>query len=177
VSDNSNSQLDGDHAISDSNAVLDVDTSSQVPNNNIVSNCASFDANCSPVDCDSLMKKAYGATLIQSGSCSNTPWHRRWKTVVYHSGNHYVLPGGPTGRRFVDLLTEETQHLAVGNFPSERVLILGSVILQHDRMVCKSADICRLLDRHVIKPGIETGNETKRNKIKLCTCVRVNKVI
>ena len=41
MSDNSNSQLDGDHATSDSNSVLDVDTSSQVPNNNnIVSNCA-----------------------------------------------------------------------------------------------------------------------------------------
>jgi len=75
VSNNLNSQLDGDHATSDSVVVLDVDTSSQVSNNNIISNCASFDANCSPVDCDSLMKKAYGTTLIQSGSCSNTPWH------------------------------------------------------------------------------------------------------
>jgi len=75
VSNNSNSQLDGDHTSSDSVTVSDVDTSSQVPNNNIDSNCASFDVNSFPVDCDSLMKKTYGATLIQSGSCSNTPWH------------------------------------------------------------------------------------------------------
>jgi len=73
VSNNSNLQLDGDHATSDSVPVSDMDTSSQVPNNNIDSNCVSFDANSSPVDCDSLMKRAYGATLIQSGSCPNTP--------------------------------------------------------------------------------------------------------
>jgi len=95
------------------------------------------------------MRKAYGATLIQSGSCFNTPWHQRWKSIVYHSGNHYVLPGGPTGRRFVDLLTEEIQHLAVGNFPSEHVLIFSSVMLQHDQMVHKGADIYRLLDRRI----------------------------
>ena len=92
------------------------------------------------------MRKAYGATLIPSKSCSSTPWYQRWKSVVYHSGNHYVLPGGPTGRRFVDLLTEEIQHLAVGNFPSERVLVFSSVMLQRDRMVHKGADIRRLLD-------------------------------
>ena len=27
------------------------------------------------VDCDTLMRKAYGATLIQSGSCSHSDWH------------------------------------------------------------------------------------------------------
>ena len=99
------------------------------------------------VDCDSLMRKAYGATLIPSGSCSHSDWHRRWKSVIYHSGNHYVLPGGPTGRRYVDLLTEDVQHLAVVNFPSERVLVFSSVMLQRDQMVRKDADIRRLLDR------------------------------
>jgi len=87
--------------------------------------------------------------LIQSGSCSNIPWHQQWKTVVHHSGNHYVLPGGPTGRKLVDLLTEEIQHLTVRNFPSERVLVFSSMILQRDRIVCKGADIHRLLDRHI----------------------------
>jgi len=150
VSDISNSQLeDGDHVTSDCVTVSDIDTSSQVLNNNIDSSCVSFDVNSSSVDCDSLMKKAYGATLIQSGSCTNTPWHRRWKTVVYHSGNHYVLPGGPTRRKFVDLLMEEIQHLAVENFPFKHVLIFSSVILQCDQMVRKGADIRRLLDRRI----------------------------
>ena len=59
------------------------------------------------------------------------------------------MPGGPVGRRYVDLLTEEVQNLAVGNFPSERVLIFSSVMLQRDRMVRKGADIRRLLDWHI----------------------------
>ena len=88
-----------------------------------------------------MMRKAYGTTLIQSGSCSHSDWHQRLKSVVQHSGNHYVLPCGPTGRRYVDLLTEEVQHLPVGNFPSEHVLVFSFVMLQRDRMVRKGADI------------------------------------
>ena len=137
--------LNGDHASAGSVADFDANTSSQVPTNS--------SADPTPldnfVDCDSLMRKAYGATLIQSGSCPHSDWHQRWKSVVHHSGNHYVLPGGPTGRRYVDLLTEEVQHLAVGNFPSERVLVFSSVILQHDRMVHKGVDIRRFLDQRV----------------------------
>ena len=102
-------------------------------------------SNASPIHCDDLMRKAY-ATLTQSTTSCTTPLHQCWESVV-HSGNHYIIPGGPTGRRYVDLLTEEVQHLAVGNFPSERVLVFSSVMLQRDRMVCKGADIRRLLDR------------------------------
>ena len=145
--------LNGDHMSFGSVADFDVNTSSQVPTNSSDSNSVSLAADPTPldnfVDCDSLMRKAYGATLIQSGSCSHSHWHRRWKSVVHHSGNHYVLPGGPTGRRYVDLLTEEVQHLAVRNFPSERVLVFSSVMLQRNRMVHKGADIRRLLDWHV----------------------------
>ena len=49
----------------------------------------------------------------------------------------------------MDLLTEEVQHLAVGNYPSERVPVVSSVMLQRDRMVHKGVDIRRLLDRHI----------------------------
>ena len=142
--------LNGDHASIGSVPDFDVNTSSQVFTNSSDSNGVSLAADPTPldnfVDCDSLMRKAYGATLIQSGSCSHSDWHQHWKSVVHHSGNHYVLPGGPTGRRYVDLLTEEAQHLAVGNFPSERVLVFSCVMLQ---MVRKGADIRRLLDWHV----------------------------
>ena len=137
--------LQGGHASVAPIADTDVNASSQVPTNGSDTNCISPAANLSSwdnsVDCDSLMRKAYGATLIQSGSCFNTDWHRCWRSVVHHSGNLYVLPGGPVGRRYVDLLTEEVQHLAVGNFPSERVLVFSSVMLQRDRMVHKGADI------------------------------------
>ena len=37
----------------------------------------------------------------------------------------------------------------MGNFPSARVLVFSSVMLQHDRMVRKGTGIQRLLDRRV----------------------------
>jgi len=42
---------------SDRITVSDMDTYSQVLNNNIDSSCALFDVNSSSVDCDSLMKR------------------------------------------------------------------------------------------------------------------------
>ena len=71
--------LNGDHASDGSVADFDVNTSSQVPTNSSDSNSVSLAADPAPldnfVDCDSLMRKAYGATLIQSGSCSHSDWH------------------------------------------------------------------------------------------------------
>ena len=146
VRDNSDDMpLQGGHTSIAPIADTDVNASSQVPTNGSDTNCISPAANLNSwdnfVDCDSLMRKAYGATLIQSGSCSNTDWHRRWRSVVHHSGNLYVLPGGPVGRRYVDLLTEEVQHLAVGNFPSERVLVFSSVML-HVTEWCSVTEWC-----------------------------------
>ena len=114
----------------------------------IADNESAFGEPVSPVNVDDLMRRAYGTTLINSGgSGTDSPWYQRWEKVVQHSGNHYILPGGPTGRRYFDLLTEEVQHLGVGNYPSERVLVFSSVILQRDRMIRKGADIRRLLDQ------------------------------
>ena len=70
--------------------------------------------------------------------------------MVQHVGNHCVLPGGATGHRYVDLSTEEVSYLAVGNYPSEHVLVFSSVMLQRDRMVKKGSDVCYLLDRRVM---------------------------
>ena len=142
---NNSDDLDRGHASADSVADSDVSTSSQVPTNNNTNRCVSLAANATPwdnsTDCNTLMSKAYGATLSRSGSSSNSDWHSRWKSVVHHSGNHYVLPGGPTGRRYIDLLVEEVQQLAV------RALIFSCVMLQRDQMVRKGADIRRLLDQ------------------------------
>ena len=77
----------------------------------------------------------------------DSDWRSRWRQVVYHSGNHYILPGGSIGRQYVDILAEEVTYLAGGHYPSERVLVFSSVILQRDLMVRKGADVCRLLER------------------------------
>ena len=97
------------------------------------------------------MNRAYGATLINSdGGSRDTPWCIRWARIIQLSGSHYTLPGGSVGWKYVDLLTDEVNHLAVGNYPSERVLVCGSVILQRDKLVKKGADIRRLLERRII---------------------------
>ena len=52
--------------------LIDTNASSQVPTNGLDINCISLAANPTSwdnsVDCDSLMRKVYGATLIHSGS-------------------------------------------------------------------------------------------------------------
>jgi len=60
-----------------------------------------------------------------------------------------MLPGGSIGRQYVETLAEEIHHLAVGNHPSDHVLVFSSVILQCDKMVKKGADIRRLLGRRL----------------------------
>ena len=50
---------------------------------------------------------------------------------------------------YVDLLVDEFNYLATGNYPSEHVLVCGSVILQHDKLVKKGADIHHLLERRI----------------------------
>ena len=96
------------------------------------------------------MCRAYGSSLSQLSSVDcDSDWHSCWKQVIYHSGNHYILPGGSIGRRYVDILAEEVTHFAGGHYPSERILVFGSVILQRDRMVRKGADVRRLLERRL----------------------------
>jgi len=108
--------------------------------------CGFFDSD--DICFDTLIQRAYGSTLVQpDGGGSESTWCSWWKQVIYHSGNHYVLPGRSTGRQYVDVLANEVNYLACGTYPSERILVFSSVILQHDRMVRKGADVCRLLGK------------------------------
>ena len=66
---------------------------------------------------DVLMKVAFGATTLKSdGGTRETPWCKRWEKVIELCGRHYDLPGGSVGRKYVDLITEEMQHLTSGIF-------------------------------------------------------------
>ena len=52
---------------------------------------------------------------------------------------------------YVDILVDDVNHLAAGNYPSECVLVCGSVILQHDKLVKKGTDnkFCCVLERQI----------------------------
>ena len=97
------------------------------------------------------MNEAYGANLITSADGDHdSVWCTCWRQLVQHSSNHYILPSGSTGHKYVDVLTEEVTHLAVGNYPSEDVLAFSSVVLQRDRMVRKGTDVRHLFKQHIL---------------------------
>ena len=70
-------------------------------------------------------------------------------SVFHYRGSYYTLPNSSVGSRYVDRLVDKVNHLAAGNYPSECVLMCGSVILQHDESVKKGANIRHLLERRI----------------------------
>ena len=70
-------------------------------------------------DVDDLMLRAFGQCLDHSVG-SNDVWYKRWLSIVKLSGRHYHLPGGSTGRKYIDQLTQELSHFSAGDYPSER---------------------------------------------------------
>ena len=65
------------------------------------------------------------------------------------SGRHFDLPRGACGHRYIDLLCNEVNLLIRDFFPSERIIIFSSVILQHDRSVRCLRDIKCVLKRRM----------------------------
>ena len=100
------------------------------------------------LDDSEVVLSAYGSTL-SSSTTSNNEWYPRWKTISQLSGNHYFLPKGQCGRRYIALLTEEIDFLSRGVYPSERIIVLCSVILERDKFVRSTCDIVRNLNRRM----------------------------
>ena len=99
---------------------------------------------------DDMMKTAYGDKLLYSdGGPRDSAWCQRWSVIVQHMGQHYSLPGGSIGKKYIDLLCEELQYLSLGTYHSEQVIVLCAMMLQRDHLVCKGCDICRLLERRM----------------------------
>ena len=69
--------------------------------------------------------------------------------MIQHQSKHYSLPGGLIGKKYIDILSEELHYLSAGAFPSERVIVFCSVMLQRDRLIWKGTDIRRLLERRM----------------------------
>ena len=88
---------------------------------------------------DQCFMRAFGASVCDTTlpSYSENKWVRRWSAIAHLKGRPYHLHGGSKGRRYVDQLSVEMSRLAVGNIPSERIMVFSAVILQHSRMVKK----------------------------------------
>ena len=98
---------------------------------------------------NNMLLSAYGASLSASPPLVGGEWYSRWRRTARLSGSHYFLPKGQCGRRYVSILTEEILLLSKGDFPSERVIVFSSVILQRDKFVRGTRDIVRNLNRRL----------------------------
>ena len=100
---------------------------------------------------DSLMLQAYGEPLacgtVEPGS--RDCWFNRWELIVHLRGKLYSLPGGATGRKYVDYLSKEVSYFSSGTCSSERLLVFSSLILQRDRTIRKGVDIRRVIERRL----------------------------
>ena len=65
------------------------------------------------------------------------------------SGKLYSIPGGAVGRRYVDHLTLEMSHFSVGNYPSKRLIVFSTLMLQIDCMVRKGFDVRSVIERRL----------------------------
>ena len=104
-----------------------------------------------PRELDALMLTAYGSTIIPTPFTNTllSEWCSCWETVTQLSGRHFDLPRGACGHRYIDLLCNEVNLLIRDFFPSERIIIFSSVILQRDRWVRRLRDIKRVLERRM----------------------------
>ena len=97
-------------------------------------------------------------------------WTERWVKSARLPKRLYTLPNGNIGRKYVDLLTNELKLLSTtADSTSERVLVMGRVLLQRDPMIKASKDIRTLIGRR-----IEDWKENKFDKL-LAEAVRCGK--
>lgn len=78
---------------------------------------------------------------MDTSTIPDNEWVRRWMTVTHLKDSLYFFTCGSTGRKYVDQLSIEVSHLAVGSYPSEHLMAFSSVVLQHNRMVRKGSDV------------------------------------
>ena len=98
---------------------------------------------------DNLMSTAYGEPIHHCPVSIVSHWLVYWNKIIQHSGRHYDLPKGSIGRKYVSRMIDEICHFNSGNFPSERLLVFSSVILQRDKMSTKGPEIRKVIDRRL----------------------------
>src|SRR5436190_22073113 len=64
-------------------------------------------------------------------------------------GKQYNLPNGNTSIHFISLLTKEIEHVTKNEYPSERVIVYISVILQREKLVKRAKDIRILMSQRL----------------------------
>ena len=159
-------------SISGCDVETDVDTLSLSPSAPLTVSMSDTDV----TDIDQYMMTGFGATLDRSEVpiASADEWVRRWVTITHLKGKLYHVPGGSVGRKYVELLSLEVSHLAAGNFPSERLMVFSTVVLQRDRLVRKGLDIRRVLERRLVLWSNEEFDLLVDEAVRCDRTIRVN---
>ena len=100
------------------------------------------------VDPDNLIMKAYREKFGRDEARDDV-WFGYWNILSHLKGKQYSLPGGAVGRKYVDLLSDEIGQVGAGNYTFDCLIVFSALILQRDKMIIKSADVCRVLERRM----------------------------
>ena len=107
-----------------------------------------------PLDVDAKLAEVYGEPMVMMDEtdrerATSDPWYLRWERAVRLSFRRYHLPNGNVGRKFVEMLADEIDHVAEKKSNSERLIVFQVLILQREMLVSKSSDIRRLIGRRL----------------------------
>lgn len=96
----------------------------------------------------SPLEEGFGTPFMVSRDQDNL-WYRRWKHICTLSGKQYDLPNGSTPKAFIHTLAEEIEALSRNEYPSKRLVISISVILQRNPILKQTKDIRTLLSQRL----------------------------
>ena len=108
---------------------------------------------------DELLRKVYGDHLHDNDGChltggisaeDNAFWISLWNRIVSLAPNHYYVPHGTVGRRFITILVHEFRLVRFQRIAnSERPIVFVSVILQKTHGVRCAKDIRQRLTQRM----------------------------
>ena len=94
-----------------------------------------------------MFQEAFGASPVNTEGGPDSATRAIWWDAVSLRGKQYARPDGNAGTRFV--LADEIESCNTGRQPSEREFIFTSLVLQHNKAVCKAKDIRPMLMRRM----------------------------
>jgi hypothetical protein len=94
------------------------------------------------------MDEAYGdhvhwndGTHLTGEITDDHEWQDYWRRLIVYPETFYNIPKGPTGKRFLGLLTKELSDIMNRKWNSGKFIVFSIVILQRRPLVTRARDI------------------------------------
>jgi hypothetical protein len=85
-------------------------------------------------------------THLTGGIIDNYVWQDYWRRLTVFPETFYNIPKGPTGKRFLGMLTKELSGIIDRKWNSERFIVFSIDILQRQPLVVRARDIKKRLE-------------------------------